>query len=404
MSKISNNESWNNIFDRYNLINKINKNGFVNITSDQIKALDGKEARNMAKIDFREKLPSIMKNNNLSILAINNGIYKIARNDPFIDIKKEISTNIIEIDPPRDIMGIDPYSIRSESSALDISAISGMHDIVFGEKTQLTIRGRLRGSLKFNINDIFYDVNGVQIEVDGGYESKSNIHLIEAKIGFNSNINIRQLLYPKLYWQSYINNKKIVKSYILYFYDDLYRFIPYYYDGIVGYVDHLEEKVFRFRPQLVDFSLNSIQINESNIDNSVPFPQADNFQVINTMLILINQSSCISKAELKSRFDIVDRQIDYYFNVLKWLKLSKEEKDCLVLTPKAKIILQKRFKERIKELAIIVFSHRITNAILNNKDIDFKLFELYNIKSQSTVNRRIQTINSWLKYFKSILE
>jgi hypothetical protein len=42
----------------------------------------------MTKIDFRQNLPKIMDKNDLSILAIKNGLYRIAKTDPFIDIPK----------------------------------------------------------------------------------------------------------------------------------------------------------------------------------------------------------------------------------------------------------------------------------------------------------------------------
>ncbi len=70
MSKINIHQSWENIFSHYNILSKIRKNRFFDITADEIKAIDGKEARLMTKVDFRENLPNIMKAENLSILAI----------------------------------------------------------------------------------------------------------------------------------------------------------------------------------------------------------------------------------------------------------------------------------------------------------------------------------------------
>ena len=92
MSKISTHKSWENIFNRFDIVKEVKKNKYFDITADQIKAVDGKEARLMTKVDFRENLPKIMNEENLSILAIKNGLYRIAKNDPFIDINKEIKT------------------------------------------------------------------------------------------------------------------------------------------------------------------------------------------------------------------------------------------------------------------------------------------------------------------------
>lgn len=405
MPSISRDQAWTNIFDRYNILSKIRRDNFADITADEIKAVDGKEARLMAKVDFREHLPSIMREENLSILAINNGTYRIAQNDPFIDIDRNIHTNIIEVAPPQNIMSIDPYNIRSESAALDIAAISNMLNIVFGQESHLAVRGRLRGSLAFNIGTTPYDVNGVQIEVDGGYESLNAIHLLEAKIGYSNNINIRQLLYPKLYWEAELRHQKEVKSYVFYLQNDIYRFIPYHYDGAIGYVDHSEEKAFRFiQPLQDDFSLYNIQIDESKVDMTVPFPQADRFENINAMLMLLSDNDCVNKQILDMSFDIVPRQIDYYYNALKWMKLFREQNDCLILTDSGRRIADLPFRERNMELAKIVFSEPIMNDILNHRIPNENYYARYRMNSDSTIKRRIQTVKAWVNYFKSIFD
>lgn len=405
MAKLNFHKSWENIFDRYKLLSKVKRDGFVDITADELKAVEGKEPRNLTKVDFREKLPNIMREEGLSILAIKNGLYRIAENDPFINIQEEINTNIIELSPPSDIISIDPFNIKSESAALDIAAASDMHKIIFGEDSKLTIRGRLRGSLDFNIGRTPYNIEGVQIEVDGGYEANSAIHLIEAKIGYSNNINIRQLLYPQLFWESQISGRKHIKSYVFYLQGDIFRFIPYYYDGSIGYADHSEEKAFIFKqPTSSIFSLYDIQIDQSKIDISVPFPQADKFDTINTMLITISEHTCLNKEELKTYFAIVDRQIDYYFNALKWLKLCTEEENCLILTDTGNRLIDLPFRERMKEIARIVFSEPIMNSVLNNTQPNQRIFSQYNMNSQSTINRRLQTAKAWVTYFKDLFD
>lgn len=406
MPAISNDKSWENIFNTYKILSGVNKNGFVDITADQIKAVDGKEARLMTKVDFRENLSTVMRNEGLSILAIKNGIYRIAKNDPFIDIDKKIHTKIIEILPPKNILAIDPYNIKSESAALDIAAISNMHTILFGEESKLSIRGRLRGSLSFKIGSTSYDIDGVQIEVDGGYESKSALHLVEAKIGYRNNINIRQLLYPQLFWEAELHGQKEVKSYVFYLQEDVYRFIPYYYDGKIGYVNHSEEKAFRFTPLKPswNFSLYDIKINEKNIDSSIPFPQADKFETINTMLIVLSEYECADKETLKTHFDIVDRQIDYYFNVLKWLKLCTENNGCWILTSDGKRITLLPFRKRMEEVAKIVFSDPIMNAVLHQREPSPVFYSKYRMKSESTIRRRLQTVKAWVFYFRNICD
>ena len=42
----------------------------------------------------------------------------------------------------------------------------------------------------------------MQIEVDGGYESRDAIYLVEAKTGRRADFHIRQLYYPYLEWSA----------------------------------------------------------------------------------------------------------------------------------------------------------------------------------------------------------
>lgn len=403
-AKITTNESWKNIFQKYQILDTINSRGYADITAEQIKEVDGKEPRLMTKIDFRENLPAIMKENALSILAIKNGLYRIAQNDPFIDIDEKISTQIIEIEAPKNLISIDPFNIKSESAALDIAYISKMCDELFKEESFLSIRGRLRGDLKFSIDSTTYNIEGVQIEVDGGYEGKNSIYLVEAKIGFRNNINIRQLLYPQLYWEKETNGSKNIQSYIFYLHNNIFRFIPYVYDGKVGYADHENEIAFKFIQNSSKFSIYDVEINEELIDSNVPFPQADKFEKIQDMMLVISQNNYIDKQELNLEFDIVSRQIDYYLNVLKWLKVCKEEDEHIKLTDLGKKIVELPFKRRIEELSKIVFSEPIANNFLHKKAITDDMYIKYGMKSESTRTRRLQTISAWINYFEDIFK
>ena len=70
MAKLKFHQSWENIFNKYDILNNVKRNGFVDISADEIKAVEGKEPRNLAKVDFREKLPNIMSEEGLSIFCL----------------------------------------------------------------------------------------------------------------------------------------------------------------------------------------------------------------------------------------------------------------------------------------------------------------------------------------------
>ena len=79
MDKISNNDAWSNIFEDLRVLDRITTSKYFDISADEIKRRDDKEARLMTKVDHREHLPKVMAENSLSILAIKNGLYRIAK-------------------------------------------------------------------------------------------------------------------------------------------------------------------------------------------------------------------------------------------------------------------------------------------------------------------------------------
>jgi len=59
-----NDEAWQNVFNNLNLLERINSNGFVYVTADELKENSGshREPRLMAKQDTQSSRPTIFKN------------------------------------------------------------------------------------------------------------------------------------------------------------------------------------------------------------------------------------------------------------------------------------------------------------------------------------------------------
>lgn len=122
------------------------------------------------------------------------------------------------------------------------------------------------------------------------------------------------------------------------------------------------------------------------------------------MFIYIS-SGYTSKEELSKEFDIVSRQIDYYFSVLSFLGLCDSEKgDIIRLTTIGERLSKLSKEEILSELAEIIFSSKIFNDAYRNgiSSVNERDFEKWRI-SGSTIKRRLQTVNSWIKYFKESL-
>lgn len=403
-----NHDAWDIIFDKLQILRSIDNIGYYDITADDIKRISNREPRLMTKIDYEEVLPQVMKNNQLSILAISNWVYRIARTNPFIKIAPISSVEKVKNMMVRDdIYTIDPFSIKTESQILDICGVNWILDEVFWEKTYLTIRWRIRidSEIGFTLNSTQYNISWVQIEVDGGYEWASSINLVEAKMWGRGNLSIRQLLYPELFWKSHVTNKEI-RSHVLLYERNIIRFIPFYIVSNWEYIlDSNNEKQFQFIHSDVEiFDISRVPIKEWLLNYDAPFPQADDFDKVVSMFIYVS-SWYNSKDELSKEFDIVSRQIDYYYSVLSFLGLCKNERgDSITLTERWEQLSKLSKDDILIEFAKIIFSSKIFHdAYKYGVDwVDEKDFEKWRITG-STIKRRLQTVHSWIRYFKEIL-
>jgi len=406
----SNGAAWEKIFREFDILGRIARDGHFDINAPQIKRYgDHREPRLMTKVDFREHLPGIMADNGLSILAIGNGSYRIARSDPFIDVIETPPSSVTTLTFPNELITLTPTSISSESNALDIAFVSGILDHVFQEKTVLTIRGRFRATVPFDfrLNGISYPVNGVQIEVDGGYEGEGSINLVEAKIGSRNNINLRQLLYPELYWRKRLGNGKRIRTFIFYYQEPFFRFIPFVADGERMFADHSGELAFTFQEQEERFDLFAIEAREWDelVNLVAPFPQADKFDKVLAMLTAIDSQGPVAKKELSLDFDIVDRQIDYYYNTLRFMGLAESDRENIWLSERGREIARFPHRKKLQEMARIIFSEPIFNCALKRgvDAVDTRLFSRWGVGG-STIPRRKKTVRSWVEYFRRALE
>lgn len=408
-----NDVAWGRVFKALPIDDEIQSNGHYDISSDQLKDLGGREARLMTKIDFKENLPSQFVERGLAILAISNGVYRIAKFNPFISIKPKAASKSIYV-PPTNLISLKPELLSGESAFLDIALASGIMEQVFGEKVQLTIRGRQYcPKIDFHLNNISFPVKGVQIEVDGGYEGDSTINLVEAKIGGRENLSLRQILYPQKSWEGVVAGAKAVRSFILFYQDPTLRFIPIVENQGTWTPDHANEKCFRFE-RLATFDIRSVPVQPSATPPvyGAPFPQADRFETVLAILFMLycGEEYSMETEDLTSKlggfgFRLVPRQISYYCAALVWLGLAKRERGSIKLTSFGIEVATMSHAERMEALAKVIFREPLFHHVLHKPATSppETLFKRWNFDG-STKGRRIQTINSWIKHFQEKIE
>lgn len=415
MSENLNDLAWKSLFNDIPVIEEVCSSGFFDIDSKTLKKY--REPRLMCKIDFKEIIPEVFRANNLSVLSIVNRQYRIARTNPFLDInRKVLSQKSVDkvFSIPAYLESLSSENITSESKAIDAAKASGMLDYLANDKLFLTVRGRVYSKdFDFSLNDIVgnvidYPIQSVQIEVDGGYEGRDGLLLIESKIGISDSMNLRQLLYPQINFASLL--KKPVSTY-LFFYEvgGFFHFIPFFYDGKTSRFDYTRYRLFKLESPVLFDSKNILRI---PVDNDLtgfnaPFPQSDRMDKVVEVFLKMGEMGCVTKEELFFDFDLVSRQWDYYLNALIWLGLVNKDtlNNCYVLSEKGSLLFEMPEGKRLFEIAKTVFSNDIFNAFLltDSPVISQSIKNRNGFVSESTFLRRMQTVKSWKKYLFNVL-
>ncbi|MCJ0593295.1 hypothetical protein MMJ50_11520 [Enterococcus cecorum] len=426
MKKGKNDEAWEKLFDKYDILNEIDKNGTFSICSKQINKF--REARLMTKFDHSNQLPKIFADNNITILPDTRGNYILGKFKIFEDLKYK-NLKPIPMQMPDFIQSLDITKITSESSALNIAHMSNMIDFVMKTKPNephslLTLSGRMSsGSLQYNILNSDkklhkFNVENAQIEIDGSYENLNNIIIVEAKNKIPKDFNIRQLYYPYRMYHNLNTTKDITPVFFTYA-DDIFSFHVFKFNDIMNYssIEKVEQINFILNDSL-DLNLDEVKrisatVKEVEEPKNVPFPQADTFSRILDMIDYIAERK--NKYELAEAYEFDLRQSDYYANALVYLGLASKQ-DCYFQLNKDGIKIKNMHNSNKRNALIIskILSHKpfklaFDSTLKNGGDYDRKyiskvlLDNVESINSMSTANRRMQTVVAWLNWIFSVI-
>lgn len=427
MKKGKNDEAWEKLFDKYDILNEIDRNGTFSICSKQINEF--REARLMTKFDHSNQLPQIFADNNITILPDTRGNYILGRFKIFEDLKYK-NLKPIPMHMPDFIQSLDITKITSESTALNIAHMSNMIDFVMKTKPNephalLTLSGRMSsGSLQYNILNSDkklhkFTVENAQIEIDGSYENLNKIIIVEAKNKIPKDFNIRQLYYPFRMYHNLNTTKDITPVFFTYA-DDIFSFHIFKFTDIMNYssIEKVEQINFILNDSL-NLNLDEVKrisatVKEAEEPKNVPFPQADTFSRILDMIDYIAERK--NKYELAEAYEFDLRQSDYYANALVYLGLASKQDYYYQLNQDG--IKIKNMHNSNKRNALIIskiLSHKpfklaFDSTLKNGGEYDRKyiskvlLDNVKSINSISTANRRMQTVVAWLNWIFSVIE
>lgn len=413
---------WKNIFDKYDILENIKKDGQCEISAKVINEF--REARLMTKFDNASQLPQIFVDNKLSILPITRGNYVIAPMKIFHEFPKiEHSGEISYLEFPENIQSLSPDSITSEALALNAAYLSGiLKDFIGDEQISPTINGRMSSStFDFSITsslsneDVRINVNNAQIEIDAGYEGAEYLSIIEAKNHLADDFVIRQLYYPLRLWTN--NIKKPVKTIFMVYTNNVFYLYEYKFDDIQNYNSLKLNQFQRYSFEKLEINVVDIEHILQNTtaiqDTSIPFPQADSFERIINLCELL-QKSDLTKNDITTEYGFDKRQTDYYVNAGKYLDLIKEQDGVVSLSSVGKSIMNKSPTQRQLRFVHQILRHAVfndvlktqfkTGSLLSKSEIinKMKKYHLFNVNGESTYIRRSSTVSSWINWITSL--
>lgn len=424
-TKSLNDVAWEDLFEKYEILQHIENTGQFQISAKQIKEV--REPRLMAKFDHTINLPRIFADNGLSILPVTRGDYIISHFDAYHEFEPDNSP-ITRVSLPTYIQSLDSSNVPSEAIALNCAVAAGIvADFLGDEELVSTVSGRMgSGIFDFNIGNLkskslsTVAVNNSQIEIDAAYEGVRSLALFEAKRDLSDDFLVRQLYYPYRVWKNRIT--KPVRPLFLVYSNGIYRIYEYEFTDPNNYSSISLVKQRNYSIEDTAITVDDIQqvLQNTILENEpqIPFPQADSFERVINICELLNDQD-LSRNDVTDRYAFDARQTNYYTDAARYLGLIEKDRENGVplykLTEKGRTILQMGYKQRQLAFCGCILSHGTfantlrsyfeTGVMPHKNDVVqiMKRSNLYNVNSDSTYERRSSTIKGWINWIIALI-
>ncbi len=370
------------------------------ITADQVREFSGREPRLMMKFDHSALLPPKLKNHGAFILPLKNGLYALIQGQGYH--RPESCPAPIEFARQTVFqLGTTETGI-SEMQHLDVAYNSGILAHFLSEPVLYpTIRGRKRSPhFQFQHGRHALEVTGVQVEIDGGFEGRHSVTVIEAKIGECDDFHLRQLYYPFRFWSTQ-TPKRVRPVFFTYDPNDqLYRLREYRFDPAEVYGPPHLVKASAYR--LV--SPKSPIVRPLPVRDSSPVPQADRLEKVALIPFLVHEGINTPEA-LAPLLEFSPRQGRYYLDAASSLGLLERDyrltelgQEYLTSTPDIRHQILARAVLGLPLAQEVVITLMLGQGRMSK--IEFlELAERSTVSlSSNTARRRAQTLWSWLSW------
>ena len=419
-----NDTAWESIFDKYQILDEINKNGEFIISANQIKEF--REPRLMTKFDHKVNLPTIFADNNLAILPITRGDYIISSFAAYKEFEPPCA-DMQRISIPSHIQSLMPQFLVSEAIALNCANACGiLNDFLEDDEIVSTVSGRMSsGGFGFNIDTAtgtkYVTVNNSQIEIDAAYEGVNYLSLFEAKRDLSDDFLVRQLYYPFRVWSSRVT--KPVKPVFLIFSNGVFNIYQYQFDDPCNYnsLRLVKQKNYVIATEICLADIENLLRTVPEVrEPEISFPQANSMSRIINLIELLYEKP-MTKHDITTEYAFDERQTNYYTDAGRYLGLidkGRDEDNNIVfqLSARGKHIMGLEYKERQLALATQILSHKVFSETLKihlqcgempNTNTIVQIMKnsaLYNVKADSTYIRRSSTIVGWINWILDLIE
>jgi hypothetical protein len=423
-SKSKNDIAWEILFQRHRILTEIDRNGVYKISSDEINEV--REARLATNFSHRVQLPSVFKDNDLTIQPNARGTYLIGRFESYQDLFDDPSVPIEGADLRSDIKTIDPTNLYSEASALLCAYHTGILAHLLDQEVLLTVFGRMSaGSFGYSISNNQTGsqhqirVEGAQLEIDSGFEGHSTFAIFEAKNQKVDDFLVRQLYYPYRLWKGR-TSKQVVPVFMYYsnatsvFSFFVFRFTD---EGRYNSIELVRQRKYQIVASDIDLTaiyeaLERVQVRPELQD--VPFPQANTFdRIIDLLSQLYGARTPLSQDFITTNYAFNLRQTQYYTQGAHFLGLVKphhlrKEGVTYSLTERGTCIMAQHPQARNLGLVECILEHEVFNRTLRlyfKQEARPTVEQIVEIMrearlglSDKTLARRAQTVLAWVDW------
>lgn len=405
-----------NAWGRYLAAHNIELDGtqIHRINAGDLKQITGREPRLLAKFDNARQLSTPLRDAGYTILPIENGTYLLAPGNLFFSIASCPNRSTFAPITPFKLVTLGRN--QGESQYIDFAFNAGLLNAFASVDPMFqTIRGRERSTkFDFAFGSSTVEVDGVQIEVDSGYESQDDIILIEAKVGPHTEFNIRQLYYPYRRFSTLFPTKRTRSIFMQYVVEtSIYSLYEFEFPDVRNPLSMRlkacgEYKLVAALPKGYRDLVDSRRVVRRDL-----VPQANELsRVLELLEIVAAGTNTPNSVADHFIFDV--RQSNYYREAAEYLGLMYSENGEYRVTDLGHEVLEAAVDQKRVVLARSVINSWIfadliayakTNGSFDSDKIDAVIASTRTAAgvarySGDTIRRRRQTIESWIRWLE----